>query len=78
MGQFRRRQFLIAAGALFVAPVGALAQSSGQLRRVGLLFGSTKEGVAVEMETFAARLRAVIPGERIPAADLSGRARGAK
>lgn len=67
MFQVRRRQFLIAAGALLVAPVRALAQSAGPLRRVGLLYGSSREGVAVEMETFVARLRDLghIPGKTV-------------
>lgn len=57
MSQFRRSQVVFGAAALLVAPDRLLAQSAGTPRRVGLLFGSSREGVAVEMEAFVARLR---------------------
>lgn len=67
MSQFRRRQFVFGAAALLVAPDRLLAQSAGTPRRVGLLFGSSREGVAVEMEAFVARLRELgnIPGRTV-------------
>lgn len=67
MFQFRRRQFVVGAAALLVAPARLLAQSAGPPRRIGLLFGSTREGVRVEMETFVARLRELghIPGKTV-------------
>jgi putative ABC transport system substrate-binding protein len=37
MSQVRRRQFLVAAGALLAVPLGAVAQSSRQLPRIGYL-----------------------------------------
>jgi putative ABC transport system substrate-binding protein len=37
MSQIRRRQFLVAAGALLAVPLGAVAQSSRQLPRIGYL-----------------------------------------
>lgn len=63
----RRRQFLFAAGALIIAPIGASAQSTGVIRRVGVLFGSTREGVAAELDTFVSRLRELghVPGRTV-------------
>ncbi|HZM36164.1 MAG TPA: ABC transporter substrate-binding protein [Burkholderiales bacterium] len=57
MPQFRRRQLVIGAAALLVAPAGLLAQSASPPGRIGLLFGSSREGVKIEMEAFVARLR---------------------
>ena len=37
MGRARRRQFLIAAGALLAAPLAAEAQQAGKVRRIGIL-----------------------------------------
>jgi putative ABC transport system substrate-binding protein len=67
MFQSRRRQFVFGAAALLVAPDRLLAQSAGTPRRIGLLFGSSREGVAVEMEAFVARLRELgnIPGRTV-------------
>ena len=67
MFQFRRRQFVVGSAALLVAPVRLRAQSGAPTRRIGLLFGSSREGVRVEMETFVARLRELgrIPGETV-------------
>jgi putative ABC transport system substrate-binding protein len=67
MFQFRRRQFVVGSAALLVAPARLPAQSAGPTRRIGLLFGSSREGVRVEMETFVARLRELgrIPGETV-------------
>ncbi len=67
MSQGRRRWFLFAAGALLIAPAGISAQSADRIRRVGLLFGSSKEGVATEMNTFVTRLRELghVPGKTL-------------
>lgn len=67
MFQFRRRQFVVGAAALLIAPARLLAQSAGSPRRIGLLFGSSREGVRVEMETFVARLRELghLPGQTV-------------
>lgn len=67
MSQGRRRWFLFAAGALLIAPAGISAQSADRLRRVGLLFGSSNEGVATEMNTFVTRLRELghVPGKTL-------------
>ena len=55
MEQRRRRAFLIACAVLGAAPAAVLAQ--GQKRyRVGLLYGSSRDGVASEMARFVARL----------------------
>ena len=37
MGQVGRRQFLIATGALFAAPLAAEAQQAGKVSRIGVL-----------------------------------------
>ena len=59
---------LVALGALpLVAPFDAVAQSEKRLRRVGMLYGSSREGVASEMETFVSRLRELgyVPGKNV-------------
>jgi putative ABC transport system substrate-binding protein len=58
---------MVGAAALLVAPARMLAQSAGPPRRIGLLFGSSREGVRVELETFVARLRELghIPGKTV-------------
>ena len=56
MAQSRRRAFLVASMALLAAPRSAYSQQA-RPRRVGLLFGSTRDGVASEMATFVERLR---------------------
>ena len=67
MGRVQRRQFLIATGALVVAPRQTVAQNAGRLRRIGLLYASTKEGVATEMEAVIERLRELghVPGKNL-------------
>lgn len=67
MNRIERRQFLIASCALLAAPFDALAQSEGRLRRVGMLWASSREGVASEMETFVSRLRELghVPGKNL-------------
>lgn len=67
MTMLRRRELLLAAAALLVAPVGAVAQTARRVRRVGLLFGSTEAGVASEMDSFLSRLRDLgwIPGKTV-------------
>ena len=63
----QRRQILLAIGVLVVTPFGATAQGTVAPRRVGLLFGSTREGVASELETFVSRLEQLgyIPGKTV-------------
>ncbi len=67
MSQTQRRQFLIAAGLALLAPRVASPQSTGRPPRVGLLFGSTREGVASEMDSFSSRLRELgyVPGKTV-------------
>ena len=67
MSQTQRRRFVIAAGMALFAPSSALPQTTGRPRRVGLLFGSTKEGVASEMDSFSSRLRELgyVPGKTV-------------
>lgn len=62
-----RRRVLLSALAAMGVPVGASGQGASRLRRVGLLFGSTREGVASEMESFVSRLRELghVPGRTV-------------
>jgi len=41
MGRIARRQFLIATGALFTAPLAAEAQQAGKVYRIGILLGAS-------------------------------------
>ena len=63
----QRRLLLLATGANLVAPVLGLAQSTGRVRRVGLLFGSTREAVTAELQTFTLRLGELghVPGKSV-------------
>jgi len=56
MSQARRRRFLIASGALLVAPL-AHAQQAGKVRRVGMLVTSLPKGGARYVEATKAGLR---------------------
>ena len=68
MGQFRRRQFLIAAGAFIAAPRAAKAQQAGKLYRIGYLgnTASTPETLALR-DAFrqGLRERAWVEGQNI-------------
>jgi putative ABC transport system substrate-binding protein len=55
VAQDQRRRWLIGASALLAAPTVAHAQPAKRFR-VGLLFGSSREGVVSEMGSFLARL----------------------
>ena len=56
MGRVKRRQFLIATGALFAAPLAAGAQQARKIPRIGVLTGAVAEK-APNAETFRQRLR---------------------
>src|SRR5215475_3917080 len=51
----QRRKWMIAASAIVGASFSAFGQPAGRFR-VGLLFGSTRDGVASEMASFVERL----------------------
>jgi len=55
MVQPQRRKWIIGASVLLAVPLAALAQPARRFR-VGLLYGSSREGVASEMANFLARL----------------------
>ena len=56
MVQIQRRACIIGASVLLAAPLAALGQPARRFR-VGLLFGSSRAGVASEMASFVERLR---------------------
>ena len=56
MGNVRRRQFLIAAGALLAAPAKLRAQQPGRSYRVGLFLGGTATAVARQRAAIVERL----------------------
>src|SRR5262245_54572227 len=56
MKRLKRRSFVIACAALGAVPSVVLAQGHKRFR-VGMLYGSSREGVAAEMATFIGRLR---------------------
>ena len=57
MSQIRRRQFLVAAGALLAAPLGADAQQATKVPRIGVLMPSTPTAVVNLIEAFEHGLR---------------------
>jgi putative ABC transport system substrate-binding protein len=58
MSQVLRRQFLIAAGALSIAPLVAIAQpSAGRVRRIGLFFGLAESDILGQSYVVAFRQR---------------------
>ncbi len=67
MRRIERRLFLIASGSTLLATGNGWPQGSAQHRRIGLLFGSTKEGVTREMATLLSRLRELgyVPGQSV-------------
>lgn len=58
MSRNRRRQFLLAAGTLFVAPLAARAQQPERTYRVGLFLGGTETAVARQRKAIVDRLAA--------------------
>lgn len=49
MDRFRRRQFLVAAGAFLVTPSAALSQTSGRVRRIGVLSSALADSGAGQL-----------------------------
>jgi putative ABC transport system substrate-binding protein len=66
MDRVQRRNFLIAAGAVFAAPIVARAQGTGKIPRVGFLFGGAS-GPSPDVDAFrrGLRERGYIEGQNI-------------